>query len=126
MTCTRAFGENKEMRTRASGISLPVQEVVQTIPEDSAMKKCVKKMTINEHRALVKLFHTAYFIAQKGHAFTDFKDMVELEKLHRVEFQFGSYENETACHNFEDSIAEYLFNKHVGESLMKATFIAVL
>lgn len=35
------------------------------------------------------LFHIAYFIAQKGH-------MVELEKLHGVEFKFDSYENETA------------------------------
>ena len=48
-------------------------------------------MTINVHIALVKLFYIAYFIAQKGHTFSDLKDMVELEKLNRVEFQFGTY-----------------------------------
>ena len=90
------------------------------------MKKCVKKMTINEHRALVKLFCIAYFIAQKGHAFTDLKNMVELDKLNRDEFQFGSYKNQTACRNFADSIAEYFFNKDVGESLKKVNFIAML
>ena len=42
----RAVRENDEMHARASGISLPVRKVVQTIPEDLAMKKCVKKMTI--------------------------------------------------------------------------------
>ena len=80
----------------------------------------------NEHRALVKLFHIAYFIALKGHALTNFKDMVELEKQHRTEFQFGSYKNETACCNFVDSIAEYLFNKDVGESLKQVNFTATL
>ena len=35
--------------------------------------------------------------------------MVELEKLNRVEFQLDSYKNETACRNFVNSIAEYLF-----------------
>ena len=122
----RAVRENDEMQAKASGISLPIRTVVQKIPEDSAIKKCVKKMTINEHKALVKLFHIAYFIAQKGHAFTDFKDMVELEKLHEVEFQYGAYENETACRTFVNSIAEYLFNKDVGESLKKVNFLAVL
>ena len=50
------------------------------------------------------LSYIAYFIAQKDH-------MVELEKLHGFECQFGSYENETACRNFVDSIAEYLLIK---------------
>ena len=90
------------------------------------MKKCIKKITINEHRELVKLFHIAYFVVQKDHAFTDFKDMVELEKIHRVEFHFDIYENETTCDNFMDFIAEYFFNKDVGESLKKVNFVAVL
>ena len=52
--------------------------------------------------------------------------MVELEKLNRGEFQFGSYKNQTACRNFVDSIAEYFFNKEVDESLKKVNFIAML
>ena len=83
-------------------------------------------MTINVHIALVKLFYIAYFIAQKGHAFSDLKDTVELEKLNRVEFQFGTYRNETASRNFVDSIAENLFNKEVCESLKSINFIAML
>ena len=52
--------------------------------------------------------------------------MVELEKLHRVEFYFGYYKNETACSNFVSSIAECLFIKGIGESLKRVNFIAVL
>ena len=51
---------------------------------------------------------------------------MELEKLYGIECQFGSYENKTACRNFVDSVAEYFFNKEVGESLKKINFIAVL
>ena len=70
------------MHARVPRISLPMWKVVQTILEDSALKKCVKKMTVYEHRALVNLFHIAYFKAQKGHTFTNFKNMLELGKLH--------------------------------------------
>ena len=52
--------------------------------------------------------------------------MVEPELLHGVEFQFGSYENETACRNYVDSVAEYLFKEDVGKSLKEVNFIAVL
>ena len=37
----RADRENNEMHARALSISLTTQNVVQTIPEESAMKKCV-------------------------------------------------------------------------------------
>ena len=52
--------------------------------------------------------------------------MVKLKKLHGVEYQFASYNNETACWNSLDFIAEYLFSKDVGESLKKVIFIVVL
>ena len=37
----------------------------------------------------------AHHIAAKGRAFTDFEDLIELEKLHGVKFQSGSYENKS-------------------------------
>ena len=48
--------------------------------------------------------------------------MVELEKPHGVKFQFGSYENETACRNIVEYIAEYLLSKDVGTGLKKVNF----
>ena len=32
----------------------------------------------------------AYYIALKGRPFTDFKDLIDLEKLHGVKFQSGA------------------------------------
>lgn len=56
-----AVRENK-MHTIALGILLLMLKVLKIIPKDSAIKKFVKKMTINEHRALVVsycLFHSS-------------------------------------------------------------------
>ena len=66
-------------------------------------------MAKKEREALVKLYNIAHYITVKRHAFTNFEDLIELEKLHRVKFQSGSYENESGCKNFIKSIAEYFF-----------------
>ena len=52
----RTVRGNNEMHARASSISLYVQKVVQTIPEDLSTKKYVKKTTINEHRHWLSYF----------------------------------------------------------------------
>ena len=46
-------------------------------------------------RSLSQPFDIGHRIAVKGRAFTDFEDLTELEKLHRVKFQSGSYENKS-------------------------------
>ena len=63
--------------------------------------------------ALVKLCDIAHYIAVKGRAFTEFEDLIELEKLHGVKFQSGSYENESGCKDFIKSIAEYFFKQDI-------------
>ena len=39
----RTVTQNDEMHAKASGISLIMRKIVETIPKDSAMKKCVSK-----------------------------------------------------------------------------------
>ena len=51
--------------------------------------------------------------------------MIELEKLHKVKFQASTYENETACQNFINSVADYLFKTTVAEKLKRVNFIAI-
>ena len=54
-----------------------------------------------QREGIEKLFHIAYSIAPKGRPYTDFRDSIELEKLHEVKFvPSGSYDNETACNDF--------------------------
>ena len=79
-----------------------------------------------ERTTISKLHDIAYYIALKGCAFTDFVDLVELEKLHEVKFQAGSYENESACRDFINNIAEYFFRKELYEKLICVNFIAIL
>ena len=62
-----------------------------------------------ERAGVKKLMDNAYFIALKGRPFTDFKDHIKHEKLHKVKFDTNSYENETACREFIKTIAFYFF-----------------
>ena len=75
------------------------------------------QMGDKERAGVKKLLDTAYFIALKGRPFTDFKNHIKLEKLHEVTFDTNSYENETSRRKFIKTIACYLFDEDVRNSL---------
>ena len=118
--------EAKHQEAIASGISLPPKHAVQSIPEDSAIASGLQKMGEKERSWLKKLMDVAYFIALKGRPFTDFKDLIDLEKLHDVKFDTSAYENESACRDFIKSTASYLFDIDVRKKLTRVNFIAIL
>ena len=60
------------------------------VPNDSAISSGLKKMGVKEKEALTKLHDVAYYIALKGGPFADFKDPMDLGKLHGVKFQSGA------------------------------------
>ena len=60
------------------------------VPADSQISSVLKKMGVMLH-------NVAYYIALKGKPSTDFKDLIDLQKLHGVKFQSGAYEHETSC-----------------------------
>ena len=62
----------------------------------------------------------------KGRAFTDFQDLIELEKHYTVKFQSGSYENESGCKDFIKSMSEYFFKHDIYSKLVRVNFIAIL
>ena len=56
--------------------------------------RSMAELTHEQRKNLEKLFHIAYFIGYKGRPYTDFMDLLELEKLHEVKFfKTSSYEN---------------------------------
>ena len=65
-------------------------------------------------------------MAAKGRAFTDFEDLIELEKLHGVKFQSGSYENKSWCKDFIKNIAKYFFKQDIYRNLVRINLIAIL
>ena len=74
-----------------------------------------------------KLFHNAYFIASKGRLYTDFSDLVELEKLHEVKFvSSGSYANETAYKDFISFCSKSIFDANIRDKFDCTSFTSVL
>ena len=90
-----------------------MRKVTLEVPADSSISSGLKKMGVKVKQALTKLHDAAYYIALKRTPFTDFKDLLDLEKLHGVKFQSGAYENETSCRDFIDSISEFLFKDNL-------------
>ena len=106
--------------------SLAPKHVVHEIPENSAIASGLQKMEVKERSRLKKLVEITHFIALKGRPFTDFTNHIELEKLHEVKFNTGTYENESECRDFINGIASYFFNKNLLNKLKRVNFIAIL
>ena len=98
----RATREKEHEGAVAAGISLAPRKVIQQTPSNSAIKQCFQHMGELEKESVQKLHEIAYYIASKGQAFTDFKDHIEVVKLHEVKYS-GAYENES---DFIFSISE--------------------
>ena len=109
----RATEAKENKQATIAGKLIPMRKITLEVPVDSPISSGLKKMEVKEKQALTKLHNVAYYIALKGRPFTDFKDLMDLEKLHRVKFQSGAYENETSCRDFIDSISEFLFKDNL-------------
>ena len=72
------------------------KHVVHKIPDDNPLKQCFARMSENERHMLVRSFEVAYYIAKKGRPYSDFPELIELEKMHGVKF-LSSYGHRNAC-----------------------------
>ena len=97
---TRAIREQENEKAIAAGLTVAPHKVVQETPTYSAIGPGFKRIREAEKRALIKLFDIAHHIAVKRRLFTDFKDHIQLEKIHGVKFQSSLYENESSCKDF--------------------------
>ena len=77
-----------------------------------------QKMGDKEKEALTKPHTTAHYTAVKGRPYLDFKDFIELKKLHSIKFQSGGYENESACQDFIKNISEIFFQRDLYKKLL--------
>ena len=121
----RAEREKEHKEAVSAGETLPLRKVLQQVPSSSLFAQGFKQMSYKERNSVEKLHDIAYYIALKGHAFTDFKDQVEVEKLHDVKYT-GAYENESACRDFIFGISEYLFEEDIATKLKSVNFLAIL
>ena len=61
-----------------------LKKVIHEVPPYSATDSCFRKMVEKDRKALVKLYNIAHYITVKGCAFTNIKELLALEKLHRA------------------------------------------
>ena len=123
---THTIREQENKKAVAAGLTIAPHKVVQEIPTYSAIGAGFKRIGETEKTALKKLFDIVHHIAVKGQPFTDFKDYIQLEKIHRVKFQSGSYENDSSCRDFIKVISKFFFQKDIHEKLLRVNFIAIL
>ena len=97
---TRAIREQENEKAIAAGLTVAPHKVVQETPTYSGIGPGFKRIREAEKRALIKLSDIAHHIAVKRRLFTDFKDHIQLEKIHGVKFQSSLYENESSCKDF--------------------------
>ena len=102
-------------------------------PRDgSALQRSFDKMnnityTLTQKCGLQKLFETAYLIAWKGRPYTDFKDLIELQNLHGVDFlPNNTYVNETACRDFVNFSSDAIFKMDLQDKLKSTNFVSIL
>ena len=99
-------------------------------PSDSGILQAINimaQLSEDEKCALKKLFDIAYLIAFKARPYSDFTDLVELEKLHGVKFfQSCAYENDMACKLFIHYASKSLYEKELKNKIKRANFITIL
>ena len=74
---------------------------------------------------LVRSFEVACYLAKKGRPYSDFPELIELEKMHGVKF-LSSYGHRNACKQFIHFISETILNETVKNKLLPANFVSVL
>ena len=87
------------------------------LPENTHIAKGLKHMQEAEIKGFKKTF---------CQPFSDFKDHIELEKLHGVSFHGTSFEHRNACKDFITSIGDYLFMTDVKDKVKRANLIPTL
>ena len=120
-----ATSSEEESDAKEAGMSVPPRKLVLKTPTDSAIFRSLQKMNDKDRETVTKLHDIAFYVALHNLPFTQFEQLINLEKLHNVPFS-GAYENETACRNFILDTSDYLFEENMKKKLELVNFISIL
>ena len=91
-------------------------------PSDSGILQAINNMARLSEDEKCALFDIAYLIAFKARPYSDFTELIELEKLHGVEFlQSCAYENDIACKLFIPYASKSLYEKELKNKIKRAS-----
>ena len=96
-------------------ISVSLRKIVHNVPADSAISMGLKNMGEKEKQTVEKLHEIGFYLALKGHCFTNFQDQIKLELLDGGKYT-GAYENKSSCRDFTFCISEYFFEGNMKKS----------
>ena len=82
----QAAQEEEHDKVLKDGINVPPSKVVHNVPADSAVSMGLQNMGEKEKQKAEKLHEIAFYLALKGHPFTNLQDQTKLEKLHGVNY----------------------------------------
>ena len=82
-------------------------------------------MSENKRHMLVQSFDVTYYIAKQGRPYSDFPELIELEKMHGMKF-LSSYGHMNAWKQFIHFKSKTIFNENVKKKLLHANFVTVL
>ena len=88
------------------------RKVILSTPQNSPIVNSLNKASVKEKESLHKFFKVAYLIVKKWRPFTDYHDLIKLEKLNDVKFDV-TYDNKNACADFIKYISQSLFGINV-------------
>ena len=92
---TRVIKEQTNKKAIAAGLVVAPHKVVQETPTYFAIGATFKRVGETKKAALKRVFKIPHQIAVNEQPFTDFKDHIQLKKIHGVKFESGAYENES-------------------------------
>ena len=82
----RAVQEEEHNKALKEGISEPPSKVVHDVPADSAISMGLQQMGEKEKQTMEKLHEIPFYLALKGHPFTNFQDQIKLDELHGAKY----------------------------------------
>ena len=100
-------------------------KILQKVPEYSTLKQGFNKMSPSKRESLEKYFDIAYFLAKKGQPYSDFSELISLQKMQGVKFSIA-YNNSKACTKFISFIIKSIFEESIKSKFIRSNFIAVL
>ena len=120
----QACVENEIQKGKERGGKHAPKPMKITIPKSSPLLQGFNQMKEGEEKSLIKLFEIAYLIAIRGRPFTNFSNLMKLEKLHSIKF-LEKYKNRVACQDFISATRDYFFSEFVRSKLECTDFIGI-
>ena len=116
--------KDEEQKAKEAGTKV---KRIHEVPSTSQITKSIGKMgvmTTNQKQNLIKLFHLAYYLGKKGRPYTDYIDLLELEKLHDVKFfDSSAYENTTSVKEFIHFCSQSIFETDIKQKVQRSNFV---